>query len=83
MDGRGRCQDNIFVERLWWTLKHHYLYLHSFGCGSELREGLTEWISFYNHERGHSSLDDPPRMRFTTDCLTRSQRLPDASPKRN
>ena len=58
MDGRGRCQDNIFVERLWWTIKHHYLYLHSFRCGSELRQGLTEWIGFYNHERGHSALDD-------------------------
>ncbi|NCO53570.1 MAG: IS3 family transposase, partial [Deltaproteobacteria bacterium] len=58
MDGRGRCQDNIFIERLWWTIKHHYLYLHSFGSGSELRQGLTEWIRFYNQERGHSSLDD-------------------------
>jgi hypothetical protein len=39
--GRGRCQDNIFVERLWWTLKHHYLYLHTFNGGTELRQGLT------------------------------------------
>jgi len=58
MDGRGRCQDNIFVERLWWTIKHHYLYLHSFDTGTELRQGLAEWVHFYNHERGHSSLDD-------------------------
>ena len=58
MDGRGRCQDNFFVERLWWTIKHHYLYLHSFGCGSDLRQGLTEWVRYYNQERGHSSLDD-------------------------
>lgn len=57
MDGRGRCQDNIFVERLWWTIKHHHLYLHSFSTGSELRQGLEEWIRSYNHERGHSSLD--------------------------
>ena len=41
MDGRGRCQDNIFVERLWWTIKHHYLYLHSFHSGSELQHGLS------------------------------------------
>jgi putative transposase len=46
MDGRGRCQDNIFVEQLWWTIKHHYLYLHSFSGGSQLRQGLTEWIGF-------------------------------------
>lgn len=58
MDGRGRCQDNIFVERLWWTIKHHYLYLHAFDTGTELREGLIEWVRFYNHDRGHSSLDD-------------------------
>ena len=58
MDGRGRCQDNIFVERLWWTLKHNYLYLHAFDSGTELREGLAEWVRFYNHERGHSSLND-------------------------
>jgi putative transposase len=42
MDGRGRCQDNIFIERFWWTLKYHYLYLYSFSGGSELRQGLTE-----------------------------------------
>ena len=58
MDGRGRCQDNIFVERLWWTIKYNYLYLHSFKDGSQLRNGLNEWIRYYNRERGHSSLDD-------------------------
>ena len=52
------CQDNIFVERLWRTIRHNYLCLHSFGCGSEVRQGLEKWIRFYNHERGHSSLDD-------------------------
>jgi putative transposase len=41
MDGRGRCQDNIFVERLWWTLKHQYIYLHSFDTGKALRQGLA------------------------------------------
>lgn len=58
MDGRGRCQDNIFVERLWWTIKHQYLYLHSFDGGSALRKGLNTWIGFYNHDRGHSALDN-------------------------
>jgi putative transposase len=58
MDGRGRCQDNVFVERLWWTIKHHYLYLHSFSGGSQLRHGLSHLIGFYNEQRGHSSLDD-------------------------
>jgi putative transposase len=58
MDGRGRCQDNIFIERLWWTIKYQYLYLHSFENGLALRRGLAEWINGYNHDRGHSSLDD-------------------------
>ena len=58
MDGRGRCQDNIFIERLWWTLKHHYLYLHSFGGGSELRDGLRCWFNFYDRDRFHQSLDN-------------------------
>ena len=58
MDGRGRCQDNIFIERLWWTLKHQYIYLHSFDTGKALRCGLAWWTQYYNQERGHSSLDD-------------------------
>lgn len=57
MDGRGRCQDNIFVKRFWWTLKHHYLYLHAFENGSALRAGLSDWIQWYQGQRGHSSLD--------------------------
>ena len=58
MDGRRRVQDNIFIERLWWTLKHHYLYLRSFANGSELRIGLRKWFRFYNHERFHQALDN-------------------------
>lgn len=58
MDGRGRCQDNIFIERLWWTLKYHYVYLRSFDSGAKLRQGLHTWFSFYNRERFHQSLDN-------------------------
>ena len=58
MDGRGRVQDNIFIERLWWTLKHQYLYLWSFGNGTELRQGLRQWFEHYNRERSHQALDD-------------------------
>ena len=58
MDGRGRCQDNIFIERLWWTIKYQYLYLHSFNGGLALRRGLATWINGYNRDRGHSALDD-------------------------
>jgi len=58
MDGRGRVQDNIFIERLWWTVKHHYLYLHAFDNGIQLRTGLNEWFHFYNQERFHQALDN-------------------------
>jgi len=58
MDGRGRCQDNIFVERFWWTIKYQYLYLHAFDNGSSLRRGLAAWMINYNSDRGHSALDD-------------------------
>lgn len=58
MDGRGRVQDNIFIERLWWTLKYHYLYLHAFDNGLELRRGLHQWVDFYNRERFHQALDN-------------------------
>jgi putative transposase len=58
MDGRGRVQDNIFIERLWWTVKHHYIYLHTFDNGTQLRNGLAEWFKHYNHERSHQALDN-------------------------
>jgi putative transposase len=58
MDGRGRCQDNIFIERLWWTLKYHYLYQWTFENGPDLRLGLKGWFQYYNHQRSHQALDD-------------------------
>lgn len=58
MDGRGRVQDNIFIERLWWTVKYHYIYLHTFDNGTQLRTGLREWFELYNHERSHQALDN-------------------------
>ena len=58
MDGRGRVQDNIFIERLWWTVKYHYLYLHAFDNGTQLRSGLREWFGHYNQERSHQALDN-------------------------
>ncbi len=69
MDGRGRYLDNIFVERLWWTVKYHYLHLHSFKDGLEMQKGLRSWFEYYNHERTHQSLD-----RMTPDeCYFKEQ----------
>ena len=56
MDGRGRWMDNVFIERLWRSLKYECVYLHAFETGSELRAGLTRWISYYNGQRPHSAL---------------------------
>ena len=58
MDGRGRFQDNIFIERLWWTVKYQYLYLRAFDNGKELKKGLTKWFRYYNQDRFHQSLED-------------------------
>jgi putative transposase len=57
MDGRGRWMDNVFIERLWRSLKYECVYLHAFETGSELRAGLSRWISYYNDRRPHSTLD--------------------------
>jgi putative transposase len=56
MDGRGRWMDNVFIERLWRSLKYECIYLHAFETGSELRAGLADWISYYNARRPHSTL---------------------------
>ena len=56
MDGRGRWMDNVFIERLWRSLKYECVYLNAFETGSELRAGLSRWISYYNAMRPHSTL---------------------------
>ena len=54
MDGRGRWMDNVFIERLWRSLKYECVYIHAFETGSALRNGLSAWITFYNTRRPHS-----------------------------
>lgn len=56
MDGRGRCMDNIFIERLWRSLKYEAVYLHELADGFEAKRVIGEWIDFYSTERPHSSL---------------------------
>jgi putative transposase len=57
MDGRGRCFDNIFIERLWRSLKYEEVYLNEYERVSEARSGIERWFEFYNHRRPHQSLD--------------------------
>jgi putative transposase len=57
MDGKGRFKDNIFIERLWRTLKYERIYLQAYESGTELARDLHEWFNWYNDKRKHSSLD--------------------------
>ena len=60
MDGRGRALDNVFVERLWRTVKYEHVYLHEYASVPELEKGLEQYFTFYNHERLHQSLSYQP-----------------------
>lgn len=57
MDGKGRWMDNVMIERLWRSLKYENVYLNAYETGSEARQGIGRWISYYNSVRPHSSLD--------------------------
>ena len=57
MDGKGRYKDNIFIERLWRSLKYERIYLKSYESAVELSKDLTAWFNFYNEKRGHTALD--------------------------
>jgi len=57
MDGRGRAYDNIFVERLWRTVKYEEVYLHDYRTVLEAKRSLAEYFRFYNTERNHQALN--------------------------
>ena len=57
MDGTGCWRDNVFVERLWKTVKYEHVYLHAYETVSEAREKLTTYLDFYNRRRPHTALD--------------------------
>jgi len=57
MDGKGAWRDNVFVERLWRTIKYEEVYLHAYASVSEARAGIGRYLNFYNSRRPHSSLD--------------------------
>ena len=58
MDGKGRCLDNIFVERLWRSVKYEHVYLFPADDGLECYRGLEEYFEYYNNERRHQSLEE-------------------------
>jgi putative transposase len=81
MDGKGRCLDNIFCERLWRSLKYEEIYLRAYETTAEARTGIGKWFAFYNDERPHQSLDYlTPRQFFATnppvDMMDNASALP-------
>ena len=73
MDGRGRVFDNIFVERLWRTIKHEDIYLKEYETVPELRRGLGDYMDFYCYERFHQSLDYRTPWDAYREGLTRKE----------
>jgi len=57
MDGKGRWMDNVFIERLWWSVKYQDVYLKAYSSIAEVRKGLGDYFEFYNTKRRHQSLD--------------------------
>jgi putative transposase len=62
MDGRGRFMDNIFIERLWRSIKYEEVHLKAYADGREARAGIGRWIDFYNHRRPHQAMDNQRPM---------------------
>jgi len=74
MDGRGRWMDNVFIERLWRSLKYECVFLNAFETGSEARFGIGRWIGYYNAARPHSSFqgrtpDEVYAIEFTAEKM--------------
>jgi putative transposase len=65
MDGKGRAVDNIWIERLWRTVKYEDIYLKSYSTVNDLNDGLTKYFKFYNNERLHETLNyETPKERY-------------------
>ena len=62
MDGRGRFLDNIFIERLWRSIKYEEVHLKAYADGREARAGIGSWMNFYNHRRPHQAMDNQTPM---------------------
>ena len=58
MDGRGRARDNVFIERLWRSVKYEEIYLKEYATGADCQKGLSQYFTFYCHERPHQGLDN-------------------------
>ena len=68
MDGKGRWRDNVFIERLWKSVKYEDIYLKAYRSMVEVKKGLADYFTFYNQKRWHQSLDrkTPAMVYFST-----------------
>jgi putative transposase len=64
MDGKAAWRDNVFVERLWRSIKYEEIYLNAYDSVTEAKAGIKAWISFYNEERKHQSLGTTPSLMY-------------------
>jgi putative transposase len=62
MDGRGRFMDNIFIERLWRSIKYEEVHLKAYADGREARTGVGNWVTFYNFRRPHQAMNNQNPM---------------------
>ena len=69
MDGKGRCMDNIFIERLWRSVKYEEVYLKDYDSVSDLITSLKVYFEFYNNERQHASLGDMTPAEIYWGCV--------------
>lgn len=69
MDGKGRCLDNVFVERLWRSLKYEEVYLHAYESVHEARSAIERYLQYYNESRAHQALGYQTPARFYQDSL--------------
>ena len=84
MDGRGAWRDNVFVERLWRSVKYEEVYLRAYGSVSEARTSIGRYLAFYNGRRPHSSLDRrTPDTRLLQPAASRSGMKPADAPLSN
>ena len=73
MDGRGAWRDNIFVERLWRSIKYEEVYLNAYESMAEAKQGIGNWFEYYNHARKHQTLGMTPELMYASSaCLKKA-----------
>jgi putative transposase len=78
MDGRGRFMDNIFIERLWRSMKYEEVHLKAYADGREARAGIGQWMEFYNHRRPHQAMGNQRPMAVWRDGMATAERATEA-----